>query len=172
MADALREARRKQAGSLRATALRLLARRDYPRAALEARLIASSADRDEIARVLDDLERRGYLSDARFAQMRVAQKADRFGKRAIARALHARRVDPNAAREALAAVSADDEAARAKAVWARRFGVKAADERERARQIRFLLARGYRLQVALAVVGRSHAAGADDADPGSALDDV
>ena len=96
--------------------------------------------------------------------MLVAQKADRFGKRAIAHALHARRVDPDAAREALAALSVDDEAARAEVVWARRFGVKAGDERERARQIRFLLARGYRLQVALAVVGRGIAHDAE-ADP-------
>jgi len=169
--DALRGARRKPAGSLRATALRLLARRDYPRATLEARLVAGGADRSEVAHLLDDLERHGYLSDARFAQMLVAQKADRFGKRAIAHALHARRVDPDAAREALAAVNVDDEAARAKAVWARRFGVKAGDERERARQIRFLLARGYRLQVALAVVGRSHAAGTDG-DSDNALNDV
>ena len=170
MADALREARRKPAGSLRATALRLLARRDYPRAALEQRLIAGGADRSDVADVLDDLERRGYLSDARFAQMLVAQKADRFGKRAIAHALHARRVDPDAAREALAALSVDDEVARAEVVWARRFGVKAGDERERARQIRFLLARGYRLQVALVVVGRSHTAG-EDAHLDNARDD-
>lgn len=170
MADALREAHRKPAGSLRATVLRLLARRDYPRAALEMRLVAGGADRREVAHLLDDLERCGYLSDARFAQMLVAQKADRFGKRAIAHALHARRVDPNAAREALAAVSTDDEAARAEAVRARRFGVKASDERERARQIRFLLARGYRLQVALAVVGRSHAG--QDGDPENAPDDA
>lgn len=167
----MREARRKPPGSLRATALRLLARRDYPRAALETRLIAAGADRSEVAHLLDDLERRGYLSDARFAQMLVAQKADRFGKRAIAHALHARHVDPDAAREALAALGVDDEAARAEVVWTRRFGVKAIDERERARQIRFLLARGYRLQVALAVVGRSHAAGADGG-PGNPMDDA
>ena len=150
----MRDARRKPVASLRATALRLLARRDYPRAALEARLVARGADRDEVARTLDDLERRGYLSDARFAQMLVAQKAERFGKRAIAHALRERRVDATAAREALATVGSDDEAARAKAVWSRRFHARPNDARERARQIRFLLARGYSLQVALAVVGR------------------
>ena len=158
----MREARRKPDASLRATALRLLARRDYPRAALEARLIARGADGDEVARTLDDLERCGYLSDARFAQMLVAQKADRFGRRAIAHALRERRVDPEAAREALAGVDADDEMARAQTVWARRFPAKAADERERARQIRFLVSRGYGLRVALAVVGRPRATDADD----------
>jgi regulatory protein len=165
----LRAARHKPVASLRATALRLLARRDYPRAALEARLLARGAERDDVTRLLDDLERQGYLSDARHAQMLVAQKVERFGRRAIAHALHARRVDPVAAREALATLADGDEVARATAVWTRRFGVQAADERERARQIRFLLARGYGLQVALAVVGRCGIAA--DVDAGGALDD-
>jgi len=49
VADALRAARHKPTGSLRATALRLLARRDYPRAALES-----------IARVAERVRRGGH----------------------------------------------------------------------------------------------------------------
>src|SRR5690348_6889171 len=144
----------------------MLARRDYPRAALEERLVARGAEPGEVARVLDELERLGYLSDARFAQMLVAQKADRFGKRAIAHALREGRVDPAAARDALAALDGGDEVAHAKAVWARRFRAQPHDERERARQIRFLIARGYGLQVALAVVGRAVGEVADRAEGG------
>ena len=167
----MRDARRKPVASLRATALRLLARREYPRAALEARLAAGGADRDEVARTLDDLERRGYLSDVRFAQTLVERKSARFGKRAIANALRERRVDKTAARDALATLSSDDELARATAIWSRRFLSPPADARERARQIRFLLARGYGLQVALAVVGRSPARDAGGETDGGAFDD-
>ena len=165
----MRDARRKPVASLRATALRMLARRDCPRAALEARLVARGGEPGEVTRTLDDLERLGYLSDARFAQMLVAKKADRYGKRAIAQALRERRVDPSVAREALAALGAGDDTAGAKAVWARRFHAQPNDERERARQIRFLMARGYSLQVALAVVGRAIGA-ADDGGEGEADD--
>lgn len=160
----MRDARRKPVASLRATAIRMLARRDYPRAALEQRLVASGADPDDVRRTLDELERLGYLSDARFAQMLVAQKADRFGKRAIAQALRERRVDASAAHDALAALNGGDETARAQAVWSRRFHAPPHDERERARQIRFLMARGYSLQVALAVVGRAVGAQAQDGE--------
>ncbi len=154
----MRDARRKPVASLRATAIRLLARRDYPRAALESRLLARGAEPAEVAHTLDELERLGYLSDARFAQALVAQKAERFGRRAIAHALRERRIEPEVAREALAALANDDETARAKAVWSRRFRAPPADERERARQIRFLIARGFSVAIALSIVGRDIAA--------------
>jgi len=141
----------------------MLARREYPRAELEDRLLARGADRGEVVRILDELERLGYLSDVRFAQMIVARKAGRFGKQAIAHAIRARRVDPAAARAALDAVAASDEVADARELWRRRFGTAPADERARARQIRFLLARGYGLSVALDVVGRSPRGASGDA---------
>jgi regulatory protein len=151
--------------------MRMLARRDFPRAVLEERLVRAGADAAEVGRTLDELERLGYLSDTRFAQMLVAQKAARFGKRAIAHAMRAKRVEPSAARSALDALAGTDELELARAVWARRFRTGPNDERERARQIRFLIARGYGLSVALAVVGRAldravdaHAEGDGDPD--------
>jgi regulatory protein len=166
----LPDARHKPIASVRATAIRMLARRDYPRAVLEERLAKRGADPAEVTRTLDELERLGYLSDTRFAQMLVAQKSARFGKRAIAHAMRARRVEPSAARTALDALAGSDELALARAVWARRFRTAPRDERERARQIRFLIARGYGVAVALAVVGRSCGGAADprnddEADP-------
>jgi regulatory protein len=168
----LRDARDKPIASVRATAIRMLARRDYPRAALEERLAARGADPAEVTRTLDELERLGYLSDTRFAQMLVAQKSARFGKRAIAHAMRARRVDATAARAALDTLAGSDELELARVVWSRRFRARPGDERERVRQIRFLIARGYGVNVALAVVGRSCAGAADpsradESDPDS-----
>lgn len=139
---------------MRATAIRMLARREYARAEIEQRLLARGADAAEVTRTLDDLERLGYLSDARFARMLVAQKSGRFGKRAIAHAIREHRVEPSAMREALEALAGNDEVAEAKRLCQRRFGAPPGDERERARQIRFLVARGYGLSVAIEVVGR------------------
>jgi regulatory protein len=135
----------------------MLARREYPRAELAQRLVTRGADADAVARVLDDLEQLGYLSDARFAQMLVTQKAGRYGKRAIAHALTQRRVAAPAARTALDALCNVDEVAEATALWERRFGVAPKDERERARQVRFLMARGYALSIALRIVRRPDA---------------
>jgi regulatory protein len=142
----------------------MLARREYARADLAERLTSRGADATEVTRVLDELEQLGYLSDARFAQMLVTQKAGRYGKRAIAHALTQRRVASPAAQTALDTLKNVDEVADAGALWERRFGSPPKDERERARQIRFLMARGYSLSIALKVVGRPGAAANADAD--------
>ena len=146
--------------TLKAAAVRLLARREYARAELGERLIARGADRAEVERVLDELERGGFLSDARFAQALVAQKAGRYGKRAIAHELREKRVASAAAQEALTLLAHTDELAEAIALWERRFGAAPKDSREKARQMRFLLARGYDVSIALKVLRR--AAGAND----------
>jgi len=138
--------------TLKAAAIRLLARREYARAELAERLIARGAVRAEVEQVLDELERNGYLSDARFAQAVVAQKAGRYGKRAIAHELRQKHVEPAAARDALAAIAQTDELAEATALWQRRFGNPPQDEREKARHVRFLLARGYGMAIALKVL--------------------
>ena len=144
----------KQPLSLKASAIRLLARREYARAELHSRLLRLGATRDEVERVLDELEQSGYLSDARFAQALVAQKAGRYGKRAIAHQLRQKQVAPAAAIDALASIALTDEVADATALWQRRFGVLPKDDRDKARQVRFLQARGYSITVALKVLRR------------------
>jgi regulatory protein len=148
----VRDARRNPPASLRATALRMLARRDFSRAELAQRLLARGGDRDEVTRTLDELEQRGYLSETRYAQALVAQKAGRFGKRAIAQALARRGIAADTARAALDELPARDELAQAMALWQRRFARPPVDDRERAKQVRFLLSRGYDLSIALRVV--------------------
>lgn len=104
--------------------------------------------------MLDELEREGYLSDARYAQTIVARKSGRYGKRAIAHALRERGVGLPEVRVALDALAGIDEFAAATAAWERRFGAQPKDEREHARHVRFLMARGYSLSTALKVVRR------------------
>lgn len=48
---------------------------------------------------------------------------------------------------------ADSEEARARAVWQRKFGIPPVDINARAKQMRFLAARGFRLDVIYKVVG-------------------
>jgi regulatory protein len=153
----------KQPLSLKASAIRLIARREYARAELHSRLLARGGTRDEVERVLDELEQSGYLSDARFAQALVAQKAGRYGKRAIAHQLRQKQVAPAAADDALASIALTDELADATALWRRRFGALPKDEREKARQVRFLQARGYSITIALKVL-RHVAAGDETAE--------
>jgi regulatory protein len=133
---------------LKARAIALLARREYSRAELRERLVAdrnaTAAETASIDSVLEELAVLGYLSDARFAISVVRQKSGGYSKRAIGATLRARGVSSEAASEALAGNDVDDQDAMV-ALWRRRFGKAPADDREKARQVRFLQSRGFSL---------------------------
>jgi regulatory protein len=130
--------------SLRTQAIRLLARREYARSELEHRLIAKGAPRNEVGFVLDELIAQGYLSDARYARAMATQKAGGYSRRSIAEALKAKGIARTDIERALVEAEADDGKA-LRALWERRFGKPPTDEREKARQVRFLQARGFAL---------------------------
>jgi regulatory protein len=130
--------------SLRAQAIRLLARREYARSDLEQRLIAKGAPRSEVGPVLDELIAQGYLSDARYARAMAARKAGGYSRRSIAEGLKSKGIARTDIERALVEAETDDEKA-LHALWQRRFGNPPMDEREKARQVRFLQARGFAL---------------------------
>ena len=96
--------------------------------------------------MLDELAAPGYLSDARYANALVAaEDAARYSKRAIAAIAEGerrrrRRRDGGARRRR----EIDDHDAMV-ALWRRRFGAPPANDREKARQVRFLQSRGFAL---------------------------
>ena len=134
--------------SLLGQAIRLLARREYARAELEQKLVAKGWDSAEVRVALDELTARGYLSDARYARALAGQRAGRYSSRRIAGELKARGVARDDIETALAGAEIDDDAA-LRALWLRRFGKAPANEREKARQVRFLQSRGFALSAIL-----------------------
>ena len=152
--------------SLKARALRLLSGREHSRAELERKLGAArgadgvAPDAAELARVLDELQARGFISEARVVESLLHRRAGKLG---AARVLHELRQIgvSDAALQGAQATLRDTEAARARAVWQRRFGTPPRDAAERARQLRFLAARGFSGEVARRAV---QGGGADDDD--------
>jgi regulatory protein len=118
--------------SLRARALRYLARREHSCSELARKLQAHAAEGDDVEALLDDLAGRGWLSDARFAEQTIRAKARRFGPLKLAQHLRARGVD--------------EETSSMASVWKSRFAAPAPDPRMRARQARFLQGRGFPLE--------------------------
>jgi regulatory protein len=165
--------------ALRAYALRVLARRDHGRAELAAKLRArlqrTAAPRAfdaapavddaqaEIECVLDDLEQRGLVSDARAAEALLHAKAPRYGTRRLRQALQARALPADLVEQAVRDARTS-EWSRACAIWRRRFGTAPGDAREHARQLRFLLARGFEADLARRVIREG--GGSDDAQGG------
>jgi regulatory protein len=132
-----------ESGNLLARAVALLARREHSRAELARKLRRYLGDEDSasIDCVLDELERRKLLSDARFAGAVARTKAGKFGDARIRHDLRAAGVDDAAAAAALTSLGAELE--RARAVWRKRFGVVPTSAAERGKQARFLQSRGF-----------------------------
>ncbi len=166
---------KKQSPSLKARALRLLSMREYSRKGLEAKLTESAAKilkgspellegegipaakplSIQIQEVLDDFEARGWLSDQRFAQSLVRRRSERFGARKIQDELERAGVDARESAELIKSLK-ETEFQRAQDLWQRKFGVVAQEQKERARQYRFLASKGFSSDVVSRVVaGRS-----------------
>jgi regulatory protein len=140
-----------------------LARREYSRADLRNKLLrrlGESIERDEAAlqveKILDQLQAKGLLSDARFAAALTRTRANRFGAARIRLEMREHDLPDEIVRPAMEELRATEEQ-RARELWKRRFGHPPADPAERARQMRFLAQRGFATAVVLRIV-RSAAA--------------
>ena len=128
--------------TLRARALKALARREHSRQELQARLQPHAEDPGQIEALLDDLEKRGWLSEARFVEHTTTVRRRRFGTARILHELREKGVS-DAALEAAQSRLNDSEFEAAHAVWKKKFGSLPATLEERARQSRFLSSRGF-----------------------------
>ena len=140
------------AESLRARALRLLARREHSRVELARKLAVHAQDPAEVERVLDELESRGWLSERRVVEQVVHARRSRFGARRIERDLLAKGVSEDAIAAALPEIRGGEFQA-ARELWRRRFGGRLPrNAQERGRQARFLQGRGFGMETILKVI--------------------
>jgi len=130
--------------SLHARAMRLLARREHSRVELRRKLSNIASEGDDVDGVIEQLAQRGWLSDARYAEQAVRSRARRFGPLKVAHELRSKGVDDEAIAAAFRAAGEDGEAD-IERVWKTRFSAAPINDRERARQVRFLQGRGFPL---------------------------
>ncbi len=142
--------------SLKGRALRYLAGREHSRAELERKLAAHEEEPGQLARILDELEAKGFISQARVIESVIHRRAERFGAARIRHELSTKGLDAEAVAQAMAGLKAT-EVERARQVWRSKFGRPPQDAAERGKQMRFLAARGFATEVIRRVVS-----GADD----------
>ena len=129
--------------AVRRVAMDLLARREHGRVELARKLRRRGASAELIEAALDRLCEEGLLSDARFLEAFVHSRARAgYGPLRIREELNQRGL-PRAEVERALAASEVDWAASLRELWQRRFASLPDDQRERARQMRFLLYRGF-----------------------------
>lgn len=126
--------------------MKFLARREHSRAELRAKLLPHIQEGDDVEAALDELEKRNCLSDGRAATQIVHAKRSRFGTQRITHELRRKGIAENLINAALPALK-ETELAAARDVWQKKFGTAPQDEKEKAKQVRFLQSRGFSLDV-------------------------
>jgi len=126
------------------TAVKLLASREHSRQEMQRKLAARNLDRELVDEVLEGLEKRGLLSDARFVEHYVMQRSRKgFGPLRIRAELAERGVSGEVVADWLDRGDID-WAERLGDLASRKFGEEpAGDARELARRGRFLEQRGF-----------------------------
>lgn len=135
--------------SLKGRALRLLATREHSRRELGRKLAPHAADAAQLEAVLEQLQAKGYINDQRVVESVLHRRAGKLGATRVRQELQQKGLDPQAVNDAVTKLQST-ELARAQAVWARKFaqpdvesGGPASDAGARAKQMRFLAARGF-----------------------------
>lgn len=131
--------------SIKQKAVALLAVRERSRFILRNKLKEKFSEPEDLPIIdacLDELEEKRYLSDERFARASLVTKASRFGDQRLKWELRSLGVDSETINSVMEELE-EPEFQRAKALWERRFGAPPEDQKERAKQLRFLASRGF-----------------------------
>lgn len=137
--------------SLRGRALQALARRELSRAELQGKLLPHVVETDDLAALLDDLQKRGWLSDARAVEQIVRIRSARFGTQRIAHELRQKGISEELINVSIPQMK-EGELEAARNVWQRKFATPPQDQKEKAKQVRFLQSRGFSMDVIFKVM--------------------
>ena len=132
--------------SLKTRALDCLARREHSRMELEKKLAPYAPTLEELSFVLDSLEQCGLLSAGRMVEQVVHVRRRKFGSRRIVHELQQKGIDESLIAAALPHLK-KTELETARTVWRKKFGAMPTNVKERAKQIRFLMGRGFASEI-------------------------
>ena len=137
--------------SLKGRALRLLSQREHSRIELERKLAQHEEVAGELAKALDELQARDFINDARAVESVVHRRANKLGTARVKQELAAKGLSGETVAAALEGLR-ETELSRAREVWRKKFDQPAADAQERAKQVRFLMTRGFNAEVVRKIV--------------------
>lgn len=132
--------------------MRLLGQREHSRRELERKLASYEQEPGTLAQALDELQAKGFLSEQRAAESLVHRRAAQYGATRLRQEMQDKGLARELIEQTLAGLK-DSELSRAREVWRRKFDAAPATPQERARQTRFLLARGFSGEVVRRVLG-------------------
>jgi len=128
--------------SLKGRALRYLATREHSRMELERKLKPHAESVEQLAQVLDELTAKDFISEARVVESVINRRAAKFGAARVKHELLGKGLDAELVAKAMSELKAT-EVERAREIWRRKFDGQSPDAAGRAKQMRFLAARGF-----------------------------
>jgi regulatory protein len=137
--------------SLKGRALRLLSQREHSRTELARKLAQHEEVPGELAKALDELQARDFINDGRAINSLVNHRSGKLGSARIKQELALKGLSGEAVAEALAGLK-DTEFSRAQEVWRKKFDSLPTDPETRAKHMRFLITRGFNVEVVRRVV--------------------
>ena len=136
----------KPAPSLRERALGYLGRREYSYQELQQKLRGYAEEQDDLPGLLEDLKKRGWLSEERYTEQIVHARKAKFGSLRVAHELREHGIAEELVAKAVAEVK-NDEVANARAICQKKYGELPKNRIEWAKQARFLQSRGFGFDV-------------------------
>lgn len=129
-------------------ALRYLAQREYSRLELEQKLAihARSSAPEALSSVLDKLEQNGLLSAERAVEQIIRTRRSRFGSQRIVHELKEKGIDEHLIHSVLPSLK-ETELEAAFKIWQKKFGKIPETREERGKQMRFMMNRGFSMEV-------------------------
>lgn len=128
--------------SLKGRALRYLSMREHSRVELARKLTPYLQEGDDLEEVLNFLERAKYLSNQRFSESLANRRQTRFGNQRILAELHAHDLSKDDMAEVKERLQ-ETEIERATEVLHKKFPDAAQDHETKAKQMKFLMQRGF-----------------------------
>lgn len=138
-------------------ALRYLAQREYSRQELEQKLAihARSSSQEALSSVLDKLEQNGFLSAERVVEQIIRTRRSRFGSQRIVHELKEKGIDEHLIHSVLPSLK-ETELETAFKIWQKKFGKIPETREERGKQMRFMMSRGFSMEVIQQVLSQAN----------------
>jgi len=137
--------------SLKGRALRLLSLREHSRQELERKLKPFEETPGELVEALDFLQAKDFINEQRVVESVVNSRSRKLGASRVRQELQAKGLPAEAIAEAVQEMRST-ELERAREVWRKKFGEPPVDPAARAKQVRFLVSRGFAPEVVRKVV--------------------
>lgn len=142
--------------AIRKIAMDILAMREHGRVELKRKLLRKGATAELVENVLNELTADKLLSEERYLESYIRSRASSgYGPLRIQQELLERGIDKTAIAQALS--EADyDWYEQLKTVWQRKFNQLPQDQREKAKQGRFLLYKGFSIEMVTQLLNKKY----------------